>query len=494
MESTNAAHDAQTKHVSKHIENVANQFTHTYYYDQRYSTDRSKEFAAFKVFSNNLDGVIEDLKSGNDAKNALGMMAQVLDFKSDEARELALKVVEENFDDISRRLTLTGLEDSNLIGETPRAFEVLVKALDRIGPSDSRASKYFDIIEPVTDKVLQVIKSQNSYMAGNFAIFLLNRRLTEVDNNSPKLKETENLMKSLLFDQGVSPQSKRSFFKSLQENRQQNLVYRFFKDEIVDIIAEPNLSEEIADSLLSEEYKALDFNETYNTLHVCREIEAVQKGACKRINKLFGITHFGRYKPDFLLEQLTDWDNNDNANYGVILNPYGDWSNSFYESGDDSIKVSEKIIKGVNKFGFKTRVVEAKNKEEFVMRQLGLREHFEKAGNFYFLVIGAHGSPRSFTLGKGLEGNVSVWDIPLLKKDLSKLYQPYMQTIFFSCSTGIEYGFAEQWADSKIESIAPDKPGGPSDIEVFQRPGGLLGFAVKYKTVGEVVNQKRYPK
>ncbi len=136
-------------------------------------------------------------------------------------------------------------------------------------------------------------------------------------------------------------------------------------------------------------------------------------------------------------------------------------------------------------------MIEARNEEEFVMRQISLRNRFKNADKFHFLGINAHGQPSGFYLGQGLSGFVSIKNIPLLKKDLASLYMPNMQTFFFSCSTGVNEGFAESWADSRIESIAPDRDAPVKKVNVFSRPGGLVGFRVEYD---EGAIQKRYPR
>lgn len=491
MENVSVLPEVIERPTTPGISYVADQFRDALYYDKSTFTVSQKEEKAYGIFLKNLEKVEKDLGSDSDARLTMSIIGQVLNFECRKYRSSAIDVVEENFNDIAKRLTTVGLDDPNEIGETPNTLAVLTETLDEIGFSDPRSAKYFSLLEGQKDKVLDIVRTKDTRMAESLARILFNIRQREGDGDSNK---TDKLIKGLLFAEDIPDNSRYYFFNQLQKDYRPNLVYRFFGEELGKYIKDQYKREDIVRSFLclsKHDVYSLNYYDVYKTLKVCQEVDQGISGGCERLNKIFGITHFGRYPSNVLIEQLNDWDSGDNTRYGVLIGSWSDWNNAFNDTRGEREGTILSIISQAKKYGFKTRVMEAGNKEEFVMRQIALRNGFVGAGKFHFLTISAHGTPNGFQLGDNNIGRVNVEDIPLLKKDLASLYGPYMQTLFFSCSTGVENGFAEKWADSRIESVGPDRVTSEKEVEVFSRPGGLLGFRVAYH---RKANANRYPK
>ncbi len=321
-------------------------------------------------------------------------------------------------------------------------------------------------------------------MAANLATIL---HYVRERNKDQGYQISNNTIYDLLFTKNMPDGSRRIFFNKLQEHNSLLVgifvnkgFSPYFKDLIVkrDIIKSYQVREYDNDIL-----PRLNYLEVSSALGVCADIERKIPGGSEKINKIFGITHFSRYPSELLIEQMTDWENGDKAPYGVIFGSWDDWNNNVRGS------VNQETYIALKKLGFKTRAVEGKTKIEFINRQKMLREKFNKSGKFHFLIVEAHGSENGFILGKSKDGAVTIDDVPELKKELSGLYSSNMQTLFFACSMGKKGGFAEKWSDQKIESVGTNINVGPSEVKVFPRPGGLIGFWVKYPG-GEIM---RYP-
>ncbi len=297
-----------------------------------------------------------------------------------------------------------------------------------------------------------------------------------------KSKNTDKLVKELLFYDGVKESKVRGLFDKLQEYRP-NLIRILVKEELEKYIDDDEIREDWVSSLEGYQYhrfpKSLNSIEVYSMLETCRQIEAVVPKGCERLNKLFGITHIARYPHEMLLEQLNDWDNYDDSPYGVIVSAWDDWNNAFAHAGGSDpdlnghFGINRHLYLDLKKLGYKFRAIEVKNKEEFITRQLFLGEHFAQAGKFQFLHIAAHGSPEGIHLGRGENDKVRTEDIRLLMKDLAPLYIPHMETVFKSCSTGTKLGFASKWASlgSDICAVAPDQNGSIKSIYPLMRGG-----------------------
>ncbi len=444
--------------------------------------DVLKERKAFACVEEKLDVIKEDLKGTNDARSTLEVIGRLLTAEPKDIRLFAAGLVDENFANLTKRVNTEGFKDLNAIGETPLTITTLARTLEILGNADPRSEKYLEFLEDNKDAIVALFRQGNAGVGEALAITLFNIRGR---GDKEAQAATDALICDLLFAEDVQEHRVRKFFDKLQDF-EPNLASVFFKKTLGKYFKDQSVIDDLVDSyqVRTDYSPELSSIEVYKTLKICEGIDKIIPGGSERINKLFGITHFARYSGEMLIAQLRDWDSGDKTPYGVYVGSWNDWNRNI--SGSDN----EAIFGKVKKLGFKFRVIEARDKEEFVMRQVALSQQFNGADKFHFLIINAHGSPRGFYLGRNNEGFVGIGDIQLLKKDLAALYMFSMQTLFRSCSTGVEDGFAENWADSGIESIGPKRDGDLAGIEPFLRPGGLIGFRV----IDGKVGMNRYPR
>jgi len=440
---------------------------------------------ARRMFAEASPYIVKNLEDGKESRSALWMINHLFYEGGIDNESFCVNFVVDNAEAILNRTS----QDLNALGEGYLAFNILSKTLAKLRVYGDKDENYKKILNLLEAKVPELEKAvlKGFPVAKPLAKTLFRLRQRDSDK---KADDYDDVLFKFLFDEGIPIRLRETFFDELQGN-DNKLVSELFERALDLYFGDKMVQKDIVDSFQESETRGLrtpllSRGEVYKTLEICKEIEDKIPGGCKRINKTFGITHFARYSSGLLIEQLKDWGNEDNSPYGVYIGSWDDWNNAI-RGGETVLSIST----GVKKLGIKFRMVEARNEEEFVIRQIALRDKFKNADKFHFLIINAHGQPSGFDLGRGSLGSVSIANIPLLKKDVASLYVHNMQTLFFSCSTGVEKGFAESWADSRIESVGPDRDASVKTVNVFSRPGGLVGFRVEYN---EGAIQKRYPR
>jgi hypothetical protein len=197
----------------------------------------------------------------------------------------------------------------------------------------------------------------------------------------------------------------------------------------------------------------------------------------------FGITHFGRYPADVLIDQ---WKNRDDKSmeYGLWIGPYSDWNTAF----DDNQQVFSDFVSTAGKNNARVRVVEARGRLSVAKRIKEMNGRYGDEQKISFIVLSGHGEPGSVQLGEYIPNNN---DFQIRSEDLSgkgatkmkNFYVDGMPMVFISCSTGVSGGVAQQYSVyTGGETYGPEIPTNISKIHLVRDEKGKLTFEnVKFK-------------
>ncbi len=128
-----------------------------------------------------------------------------------------------------------------------------------------------------------------------------------------------------------------------------------------------------------------------SNIGVLNDLEQRQPGAAKLLNERYGITVFGRYGVDALLNQYNQHRLIESGQYkpkhsGIIVNAKADWNGALYNQADN--------IKLAQDHGF--MFYEAGNTPELARAML---RHTRMVGAPQYRILGGHGTPDSIQLG-----------------------------------------------------------------------------------------------
>ena len=231
--------------------------------------------------------------------------------------------------------------------------------------------------------------------------------------------------------------------------------------------------------------KGLDvFKQNYEIMLGC---ERKRPGSVVELNRRFKIAHFGRYPTELLVRQFDERDDNSKP-YGIVVGCQDDWNGAFYSD----VFNYESILGQMSKLGYSFRVCEAGNGLGTVRRIIEMDKRYGSNHKIELLIIAGHGRPDSVLFGLGENGGLSIND--LLGRTTKKLvdkgvYSPSMQTVFWSCSTGVEGGIAQVSAEVMGgESVGPDKKAGALRHLIYIDQGKLRA-RVTYRSGA---SEKRY--
>jgi|GEM_PF-5573079 len=197
-----------------------------------------------------------------------------------------------------------------------------------------------------------------------------------------------------------------------------------------------------------------------------------------KLYRLFGITHFGRYPVEVLMDQLSGLADKKNR-FGVFISAYDDWNGAFYS---DRQNIGS-LWRQLKKIGYRMRIIEARGRPSLARRLISLKQRYGR--KMEFRVIMGHGSRSSVTLGRS--GQFS--DLESEPADTKKtaefgqeLFVAGAPMLFISCSTGKLGGIAQSY--SRLfggDASGPKENTSVERIQVHKGKSGLPVFTVEYR-------------
>lgn len=210
------------------------------------------------------------------------------------------------------------------------------------------------------------------------------------------------------------------------------------------------------------------------------EIEHDQPGISKFLNREFGITDFGRYPPELLIQQYKEQDNNENP-YGVIVYPRSDHNGAFYQNGYIFKDLLDKLDGE-----FSLRVVECESKIDIARALIKFDRRYNPGGKGHKIslaIIGGHGSENTIKFGGQDERHrLRIQDLMGSGiQNTSRFFEEGPTIILASCSTGANKGIGQEMSEKiGAKVIAPKEPTNLTEIQVGRKRGGRWRFNARY--------------
>lgn len=197
----------------------------------------------------------------------------------------------------------------------------------------------------------------------------------------------------------------------------------------------------------------------------------------KKLYEDYGITHFGRYPLEILLDQA----NEEAGPYGIWLGAYSDHNGAF--DGDKSFRGIDEFNLECGELGYGLKIVEARDKLSVIRRLMYLDKKFGNKNKISFVVVNGHGERTRVDLGKGSDGSMAVDDLSSKSAEVIKMvYDSKVIFLFNSCTTGHKQGgLARRYSIyTGRQSVGPDRPSGETQIHLKKKLNGELYFDVEY--------------
>ncbi|MFZ2152958.1 MAG: hypothetical protein WAV41_02770 [Microgenomates group bacterium] len=210
-------------------------------------------------------------------------------------------------------------------------------------------------------------------------------------------------------------------------------------------------------------------------LEICSRSQEFGSQVILDLYKQFGITHFGRYSSDILIDQ---WNNRDNlsSGYGLWVGCYDDYNGSFYQNIDkiDLLSDDAAIL------GMKMRIIESRDKTSLAKRIYNLDKKYGENNKISFMVISGHGSADSVQLGNFGNTDSSITTADLYGRSANKMkkfYSQRMPVAFAACSTGIDGGIAQHYSIfTGGHAVGPRDVSSLDTISLARRKRGAIYF------------------
>lgn len=213
-----------------------------------------------------------------------------------------------------------------------------------------------------------------------------------------------------------------------------------------------------------------------NFMTICR-IESQRPGSAKVLHDDFGITLFGRYDPDSLINQF-DMRDDRSLPYGVALVSKDDYNGALYF---DNYFALQNNLKGESLI----RIVEIGEKTNLVRSLIKLNRRYGPNGRdghkISFAILSGHGSEKAIQTDSS--STLTVDDLIQFNRweEIQNFFAEDAVVIIPSCFTGVENGLAEHITKKlQRKTIAPDNECSINNFEV-QKVDGKLVFDVNFQ-------------
>jgi hypothetical protein len=321
-----------------------------------------------------------------------------------------------------------------------------------------RDTKFLKFIKPYIVKIsedqslfTEFIKNIPEYHAGN-RLLALNFMLSE----NIKLRQMVERILIDLYKGQVGIRSELQILWEVDLNPKNTLMKVQLK-VVMDFLVNCDIPMDTIDEMMKRWVEGLNGYplKFYYEIYRINTIESRFKGCAQILNQFYGINEFARFTPDILEEMYLDHNNLDKKYY-LIIQASADYNNAF-----DDTNINAEIYKNMKGRGYGIKVIEVSSSLDMVQKLAKLKTRFKS--KIPMIILKAHGSPNSITLGN--EGQVSkeISSSPKINKKnllehnsffsriknrLAKENKDYFTNnpliIFNSCSTGAKGGIAQE--------------------------------------------------
>lgn len=204
-------------------------------------------------------------------------------------------------------------------------------------------------------------------------------------------------------------------------------------------------------------------------------LEHEVKGISRWLMHNQGITHFGRYPTELLLDQLKFVDDTE-SRWGVIIFPYSDANGAFQENIILLKRLREDVEK-ISSDGNPVRLRIVESKSLFSVSKILIRLS-RQYGPVSFGIVGGHGSKKSLVFGTDVPGGElrkkDVKENENLQELIRQIALPNARIVLESCLTGKKHGLAQSLSALGLDVAAPSKSIGLKSLEIKARKDQIL--------------------
>lgn len=295
---------------------------------------------------------------------------------------------------------------------------------------------------------------------------------------------------------GLNPKERNLFIQGLPDHEQKAVaqLYQHGSSLYIEQIFQDVLDKEDLRFLqkirldLSPLYKDWSYGKTPAlidrvelNLSVMSELEHRRPGSVQLLYESYGISHFGRY-PISILEDMVEY-HGKSVPYGVYLTTRYDHNGAFYQNGGQLEKFVEKLQPGTH-----LRIVEAGSKLGILHKLMRLHKLYGNEHKISYMLVGAHGSPDGLAFGDHALAELRDFRMSDIGKRTAQVLRDevFVHNIpaaFFSCSTGVEGGIAQQLRNTLSANItAPDASTYSQSFFPVYKDDKMVSIQVQYAT------------
>ncbi len=259
-------------------------------------------------------------------------------------------------------------------------------------------------------------------------------------------------------------------------------------EEAIKIIFNTLLQYGIDEAIANEWIKEWTSSHETKGLFVRKNLEAVvrlendKSGITKSLSEKYGITAFGRYPTEMLLEQLANEGNTERP-YGIVLYPKDDWNGAFHQDEGVFRQFGIVLNQDPNLEKYLVRIYECGSKKDIAKALIELDKTYGNAHKISFAIIGGHGTKDSINFGGGSSKRNLLYSSDLHRSRVQKtgdFFEPEATIVLVSCSTGQNEGIAQTLTEKMgMKVIAPTVPTNVRKI-IPKYVNGKIDFIVEY--------------
>lgn len=161
------------------------------------------------------------------------------------------------------------------------------------------------------------------------------------------------------------------------------------------------------------------------------EMERGHPGSIAKLNRIYGINHFGRCSERVWGQQFGGIDDRE-SKYFLMIFPFSDWNGVFYGQG---IGLFDNLLNQMEGVGGKLRIVELRDKKEGLKTLLRTKVKHGGVDKILTVIVDMHGDRKRLLLSDRDDGIVTDRDIstPAMKKLVERMLGQEVEIVFFSC-------------------------------------------------------------
>lgn len=196
-------------------------------------------------------------------------------------------------------------------------------------------------------------------------------------------------------------------------------------------------------------------------LEAAIQLETKQPGLAKFLSEKCGITAFGRYPVEMLIEQRENMENKERP-YGIVLYPKDDWNGAFHADVEVFQTLRRRLKEDPKLKDFLIRIYECGSKKDIAKALIDLDQTYRDSHKISFAIIGGHGTKDSINFGGESSPRNKLYSKDLHRSRVQKtgdFFEPEAVIVLVSCSTGQNEGIGQILSEKfGMKVIAPTVP------------------------------------